>query len=161
MSGPGSSSSSTSSGGEQLLFEKFHRDVMVDPSSSSSSTCSVDLVGAESQGVFPRPHVWNRSLQSRWSTQGHTIWVPTGPEVVWEKFVCDRLSDVTRAEVKRLCESFVEMGFFTGEHFKVLQPRELPESRPEWHMLTDHMFEKVRELLVARVRPRAVPAQPD
>ena len=160
MLGPGSSSSSTSSGGEQPLFEKFPREVMVDPSLSSSSTCSVDLVGAESEGVFPRPHVWNRSLQSRWSTQSHTSWVPTGPEVVWEKFVCDRLSDVTRAEVKMLCESFAEMGFFTGEHFQVLQPRELLESRSEWHMLTDNMFEKVRALLVARVRPRAVPVPP-
>ena len=80
-----------------------------------------------------------------------------GLEVVWEKFVCDRLSDVTRAEVKMLCEAFVEMGFFTGEHFAVLQPKELLESRSEWYMLTDNMFEKVRALLVAPVRPRAVP----
>ena len=59
--------------------------------------------------------------------------------------------------MKILCEAFVEMGFFTGEHFAALQPKELLESRSEWYMLTDNMFEKVRTLLVAPVRPRAVP----
>ena len=88
------------------------------------------------------------------------VWFPTGPEIGWDKFVRDRLSGVTRAEVKELCEAFVEMGFFTVEHFKALQPKELLESRSEWHMLADTMFDKVREVLVAMARPKVIVAQP-
>ena len=91
---------------------------------------------------------------------GTPIWVPTGPEIVWDKFIRDRVSGIPRTEVRELCEAFVQMGFYTVEHFKALKPKQLLESRLEWDMLTDNLFNKVRELLVAMVRPKVTVIQP-